>query len=633
MKTITQLLKAPLSENILKARIEKDNKARDEFIAAVQVKECHPEGAWRAVERQDEDPATWISASGITDAFLHRLACKCMTKGVENIYEELNQQYDGITAEFIQSLVTLAYRTGDVLFDLMGGYLDPALKLPARRVYMKETRHVNSFLDKPLTDLFHNRSEAEYSSNGIANSLIKYWTAHLPPYKQQRYVYRFPLTRLPEANSSVISPHFCQEIEYNVKNLKPLIEKLSPEGGLHFDSLYGNKESVSLLQTKLEKFKSLGIVGLFRELYNMTKGYSHPLCRSCLYSPTTKTFWYALRPIFLEGVDDEGCEVEHTFSDIWVRWDPSKFTDSITTYSDNAIKVFRIGDLTGESAAGSHVHPHVSSEGNICLGSGANLFNLANDTFSLSASMDILIGILNEYVGGDAFSALKRFTMTRCSWDIEYGHEDNDRANYCQTCGDEVDEDEDVHSEYSSGWYHSDCCTFSEYHDSYIGIDNDVWSDIVDSPIDATAAIHLAAESQVAGWVPEDLPEIYQLWIPESRETRRASAPDVTETVLNMGLRVNDAYNNDAYGCLIYLYTTDIQEDLAKACPRYVELSETLYRQVTQWHPNLDRRNGFIWGKLDDCIDINTSDDPNSHQYVLKLHHDKNLFNEVKETQ
>jgi hypothetical protein len=385
-----------------------------------------------------------------------------------------------------------------------------------------------------------------------------------------------------------------------------------------------------------------GLTGIFEQLYRVTKGYSHPMCRACLYSPKSRTFWYALKPLHLSDAnnsdENSAANISHSFDNIWIQWNPSKFAESLGTYSENAITVFRTGDLTAESASGAHFHPHVGDSGSICLGNAGSMFRLSEQAFSVSASIDIVIGVLSEYVYGDAFSKLERFTMDQAEWDALHRHEDNEDCRFCENCGDEVDVDDDIWCNESGCYFHQDCAVFSEYEQCYISEASSIWSDFIDSYIGDTVAVCLAPESEVGDYIPYDHEETYFLWLPESLDARRNVSSSSRETLWGTRLlrqhllRDSSGYTSDVVNTIAFIHETDIQPYHGGDDPEnsmFVPLSESVYSQII---PDFTTSCGVclglylskLWGRRDDCIEILQVNDKIEEKvdthYILKTH-------------
>jgi len=501
MKTISKQLLHPISEDTLKTRIEKDAKARNEISDAVSSGEYSPKDS---EIMRDEDPSTWISASGLTDASLHRLSCRIAIDGRQSLCKAITKLHDESTHEFILNLLNIGGKVGYMLRELLG-----------EDVCNSNPDHHNT----GLSDIMVGTNNRE-NSRTITAQLINYWSKRTKS-RRNRLI-------TSEEGAKILSSRFLSDIEYAVSEISDHIRAhVSPTrggGGITFDSVYCSNSHSSDLEKKLECLTDKGIAGVFQQVYAMTKGYSNPMCRSCLYSPKTKTFWYGLRPITLSCDRGDGCS--HTFSGIWIQWNPAVFAASMSTYAENSIKVIRTGDLTEESTHESYLHPHVGDHSNICLGGASGMFTLAADTLALSASMDVVISVLNDYAAGDAYASLKRFSMTEQQWEEEdRGDDDSDESRWCEECGDEIDTNNDV---YEDGmWFHQeDCCHWSEHESRYISESNAVYSEHYDSYIYTGYSVHTCADSSREDYYSaDDSDNICQLWLPDTLDDLKERLP------------------------------------------------------------------------------------------------------------
>jgi len=605
MKAISKQLQNSLPKDILTARITKDITARDELARLVGAGEYSPTGTSILC---DDDPSQWVSASILTDASIHRMAYKVVTDGTANLQAQIAEMQSSLTYEFIRSLLAVGGRVGHILRNAVGSALESK----------------NYDRKSALSDLMSGADNSSY----LTEIIIKIWSKTVTPYDSRSWRNHGGNLVLSKEGGKVLSPEFRDSIEYAVDGITGIVERMAPESGLSFSSIYSTT-SVEGCVKHLDALNHLGLAGIFQQLYGATKGYTHPLCRACLYSPKTKTFWYALRPITLTHgpeSDDVG-DVSHTFTGLWIRWSPKIFTDSITTYSENAVQIVRVGDITHEAPSPAFFHPHVGETGNLCFGGAGCMFKLASDAFSLSAAIDIVIGVLNEYAGGDAYTPLKKFTMTTGEWNELH---DSSDENCCEECGDEVDTDDDIYCDCTDVWYHQGCCTYSEWTGEYLASSNATYSDLLDCFICSQESVCLLNVSKESGWVPMRHDDIRQLWIPESIDDYVNKSGDLSGTTWSY----KDITNENHIGIIGFIHCTDV-EDLDDTtdegdAPEYVPLSTRIYRTVFDSTRNSTPHTGFVgpnnlWARSEDCVQVLLNDEApyteNSKlHYVLEMH-------------
>jgi hypothetical protein len=498
-----------------------------------------------------------------------------------------------------------------------------------------------AYPNRPSSDLVRDLILGDRSPDDVAHKLVDdYWTRQNTSNRKA-----CPL-RLDELYVPVFRRQFRRDVDYIVSNLSNSVDKFLENGRFQADNFYENSSETSEIYKQLQASIAKAPTGVFRDLYAATKGYYNPLCRACLYSPKTRTFWYALRPITLNHYRGTEGEVEttHTFRDIWISWDYNKFTKCIGTYSDTAINIHRLGNLEDESAANGYIHPHVGESGNLCFGRASQVYNDAANTFNLGGGLDIVIGVLNNYEDSDTYAALKRFTMTRDMWRREHGGDDEDTC-YCYDCGDEVDTEEDVLSD--GDWYHESCCEYSELEDRYIPMSEAAWADGEDTFIRTDDAVTLHLDSLIGGttyFIGND--DIRRLWIPERLEDVRSREDEIVYGSGSMPIRATltllEAYSapssdehphNNEYpptffaGNIALIHEDDIAEEDENGESVYVRLSDVVYRELCSASTkSIYRMRPYpidyyaVWGRRKDCVRLSLSNDPGIEHYVLKLH-------------
>ena len=626
-KTITNLLQNPLTQDILKVRKEKDEIARKDMINEIGLQQVRPD--------LNNNPTNWIAVSTMSDISIYRLAHHIYTEGVKGLTKQLQEVYMNIHINYIEQLLKMGEKVSSALYASMGNYIDEA------------------FPKKSSSDIVDELLLGTQSANAITSTLINRWVKQSTSYKRnKRRCGRIvnPLW-LNDNDIPVFNRDFLANVEYAISNLSSSVCRFSDSSGrFHSDNLYRASSEASELQTQLQDTVNKGIKGIFRELYASTKGYYNPLCRACLYSPKTKIFWYALRPITLKHTNNDDEDVKHTFNNIWIAWDYNRFIKSVGTYCDSALTIYRTGDLHDESASNGHIHPHVGVEGNLCLGSAGLDYNLASNAFNLGAGLDVVIGVLNNYVSSDAYAPLLRFTMTRDMWRREHGDGDDEDIRYCDECGDDVDMDSDVCS--NGNWFHAEgCCEYSERDGEYIAVSDAIWCDSEDTFIRSDDAITLHSDSEVGGVHHVEDEEICQLWVPEriedtriqeEQDTRASGHPLIRATLRNISV-FSTAPNEQAQalfvGNIAWVHSDDVcqEEENSNAESNYVKLSSTVYGKVCNpspgskytsdaygalgncmmYHPVAPHN---VWGRKKDCAWITLDDSPTVKHYVLKLH-------------
>ena len=587
MKT-TNLLQHTLPKDLIEARIQKENNLKN-IVHGHTTRGHYVPGGGALVD--GEDTSTWVPASGLTDDFLHRLACRIVSEGKETLHKELKSVYDSVTAEHLGRILDMARTMGALTRELfnpaLGGDPDAAAVPDLRDMILAERR-----IDK----------------SDLVSRILGGWDRL---YKLRKTPERQRSIATTKEGIPVLSHGYMLDLAYSLDSVRYGLDRVAPAAGIQYDGVYEEDHVAKDLRKKLDNLETKGIIGMFQQLYAATKGYSHPMCAGCLYSPKSKTFWYALRPLLLESEDET---YEHTFTDMWVRWSPNAFIRSIGTYAENAISVCRTGDLSSESASSSHFHPHVSDRGNICLGDAGKGHAMANDLFMFDAAMDITIGVLNAYQRSDAFVSLEQFTMTMPEWREHNGCDDDDEQ-YCAECGDEVYPSEGIYCDTGDVWFHDGCCSHSEWVGGWLCNSGAVWSEQMDTYIEEGTSRQLYSESTYAGeYLPCGHDDLMTLWLPD----RFGDVPTGNQDVVHSP---DPSRDWDKAGCRVFLHIDDCMdfyEDVEDST--YVLLYEAVYHQMS---PEMRPWGGAgIWARREDCvcIHITTERENDIPHFVLKLH-------------